>query len=50
VIGALILFRLAYFLVPLCIGSLLFVLLELLMRTGRRAAAAKEAASSDQPG
>jgi hypothetical protein len=48
VIGALILFRLAYFLVPLCIGSLLFVLLELLMRTGRRAA--KEAASPDQPG
>jgi glycosyltransferase 2 family protein len=48
VIGALILFRLAYFLVPLCIGSLLFVLIELLMRTGRRAK--KKAAASDQPG
>ena len=48
VIGALILFRLAYFLVPLCIGSLSFALIELLMRAGGRAG--RTAESSDQPG
>jgi glycosyltransferase 2 family protein len=47
VIGALILFRLAYFLVPLCIGSLLFALIELTRTSGRRAGKAK---ASDQPG
>ena len=36
VIGALILFRLAYFLVPLCIGSLLFATTELAMRSSGR--------------
>jgi uncharacterized membrane protein YbhN (UPF0104 family) len=40
VIGALILFRVAYFLLPLCLGSLLFALTELLLRRsgyGRKA-------------
>jgi glycosyltransferase 2 family protein len=44
VIGALILFRLAYFLVPLCIGGLLFAVIEL-MRTRRG-----RAGRSAQPG
>jgi glycosyltransferase 2 family protein len=48
VIGALILFRLTYFLVPLCIGSLLFLIIELSMRTSRRTGDKAEA--SDQPG
>jgi uncharacterized membrane protein YbhN (UPF0104 family) len=48
VIGALILFRLAYFLVPLCIGSVLFALIELLMRTSGRTG--EKAGSADQPG
>jgi glycosyltransferase 2 family protein len=45
VIGALIMFRLVYFLVPLCIGSLLFAVVELL-RTRRRGRAERSA----QPG
>ena len=44
VIGALILFRVVYFLVPLCLGSLLLVLLEL-TRTSRGGVR-----RSDQPG
>jgi glycosyltransferase 2 family protein len=48
VIGALILFRLAYFLVPLCIGSSLFVVVELLMRASGRAG--RKAESQGQPG
>jgi glycosyltransferase 2 family protein len=48
VIGALILFRVTYFLVPLCIGSTSFALIELVMRT--RARAGRKAACSDQPG
>jgi glycosyltransferase 2 family protein len=47
VIGALILFRLAYFLVPLCLGSALFALIELLMRASRRRG---EKVSAAQPG
>ncbi len=45
VIGALVMFRLVYFLVPLCIGSLLFAVIEL-MRTKRRGRAGRSA----QPG
>jgi uncharacterized membrane protein YbhN (UPF0104 family) len=48
VIGALILFRVAYFLVPLCLGSLMFVLIELLIRAG--GGGTKRAVASDQPG
>ena len=48
VIGALILFRVAYFLVPLCIGSLSFALIELLMRA--RGRAGRTAECRDQPG
>ena len=46
VIGALVMFRLVYFLVPLCIGSLLFAVTELLLRAGKRG----RKASADQPG
>jgi hypothetical protein len=46
VIGALILFRLAYFLVPLCLGSVLFALTELLLRRGRHR---RKAERADQP-
>jgi glycosyltransferase 2 family protein len=45
-IGALIMFRVAYFLAPLCIGGLLFALTELLLRAGKR----KVAGRADQPG
>jgi uncharacterized membrane protein YbhN (UPF0104 family) len=45
-IGALVMFRLAYFLAPLCIGSFLFALTELLLRAGKRG----RKASADQPG
>jgi len=45
-IGALVMFRLVYFLVPLCIGSLLFALTELLIRASKRG----RKASADQPG
>jgi uncharacterized membrane protein YbhN (UPF0104 family) len=46
IIGALILFRLAYFLAPLCIGTLLLALTELLLRRSRRR---RKAESVDQP-
>jgi glycosyltransferase 2 family protein len=46
VIGALILFRLAYFLVPLCLGSLLFALTELFLGRGRQR---RNAERADQP-
>jgi glycosyltransferase 2 family protein len=46
-IGALVMFRLAYFLVPLCIGSLLFALTELLLRARDRG---RQAEGADQPG
>jgi uncharacterized membrane protein YbhN (UPF0104 family) len=46
VIGALILFRLAYFLVPLCLGSVLFALTELFLR---RDGHGRNAARADQP-
>jgi glycosyltransferase 2 family protein len=45
IIGALILFRLAYFLVPLCIGSPLFAVTELLLRRSRHS----QAKPADQP-
>jgi uncharacterized membrane protein YbhN (UPF0104 family) len=46
VIGALILFRLAYFLVPLCLGSVLFALTELFLRKGGHG---RKAERADQP-
>jgi glycosyltransferase 2 family protein len=46
VVGALILFRLAYFLVPLCLGSVLFALTELFLRRGGHG---KNAERVDQP-
>ena len=48
VIGALILFRVAYFLVPLCIGSLSFALIEMMMRA--RGRTGRKAECQDQPG
>jgi uncharacterized membrane protein YbhN (UPF0104 family) len=47
VIGALILFRVVYFLVPLCIGGPLFALMEVLLRSRK---SADKASSSHQPG
>jgi uncharacterized membrane protein YbhN (UPF0104 family) len=48
VIGALILFRLTYFLVPLCVGSLSFALVELVMRA--RGRTGRKTECRDQPG
>jgi uncharacterized membrane protein YbhN (UPF0104 family) len=48
IIGALVLFRVAYFLVPLCIGSVMFVVVELLLRASGHET--KAALPSDQPG